>query len=200
MLKFVPANCERILEVGCGQGNFGKKLLERQTVEIWGVEPHYESYLYASRVYHKVINDLYKKDLDLPLNYFDCIVFNDVLEHIIDPSATLSFTKDFLKKEHGSRVVASIPNFNFIKNLHQIILKGDFKYEDSGTLDKTHLRFFTKKSIKRLFQDSCYEIEILQGIKPSVHPLFKFINLITMNALEDMKFLQYALVAKLKNN
>lgn len=199
MLAFIPETCQNILEVGCGQGKFGRKLLDKKSVEIWGVEPHYESYICACKDYHKVINDIFRKDLELPKNYFDCVVFNDVLEHLIDPQETLSYTKDYLKKKSDSYIVTSIPNFNFIKNLYQIIIKGDFKYEDSGTLDKTHLRFFTKRSIERLFKDSGYEIEILRGINPSIHLLFKIINLITLNSLEDNKYLQYAVLAKLKN-
>lgn len=200
MLKFVPANCNRVLEIGCGQGYFGRELLKRGSIEIWGVEPHYESYLYSTKTYYKVINDFYRKDLELPHNYFDCIIFNDVLEHLIDPLDTLFFTKNYLKRERNSCLVVSIPNFNYVKNLYQVVIKGDFKYEDSGTLDKTHLKFFTKKSIKRLFKDSGYKIEVMQGINPSSHSVFKIFNLITMNALEDMKFLQYALVAKLRDN
>lgn len=198
MLAFIPETSIKILEVGCGQGNFGKLLLEKRSIEIWGIEPHYDSYISASKHYHRVINEIFNKDLNLPRNYFDCIIFNDVLEHMDDPSENLFFSKDFLKKNHQSYLVSSIPNFNYIKNLYQIVIKSDFRYENSGILDRTHLRFFTKKSIERLFTEAGFEIKIIQGINPSINPIFKVINFLSFRSLEDKKYLQYAVVASVK--
>ena len=36
---------------------------------------------------------------------------------------------------------------------------GRFEYEDSGILDKTHLRFFTLNTAKRLFTQNGYKID-----------------------------------------
>ena len=60
-------------------------------------------------------------------------------------------------------VIASIPNFLYYENLRTVIFDADFKYEDSGILDKTHLRFFTKKNIIDLFQQNSFDITLISS-------------------------------------
>jgi 2-polyprenyl-3-methyl-5-hydroxy-6-metoxy-1,4-benzoquinol methylase len=102
---------------------------------------------------------------DMHLNYekesFDVILFADVLEHLIDPYKVLYKFKKYLKKD--GVIIASIPNIRNWKILKTIFIRGDFKYEDSGILDKTHLRFFTKKNIMNLFEDNGYSIIFIQS-------------------------------------
>ena len=81
----------------------------------------------------------------LPDNNFDVVIFNDVLEHFENPWAVLENVKT--KLNASGVVVASIPNVAYITNLVELILKKDWRYKpEGGILDKTHLRFFTKKS------------------------------------------------------
>ncbi len=114
MLKFVPKSAKRILEVGCANGSFGAKFIERQNAEVWGIEPVSASAKQAESVLFKVINKLFSIDINVPKNYFDCIIFNDVIEHLIDPWEALKVSKIFLNDKPSSIVVASIPNFRFI--------------------------------------------------------------------------------------
>lgn len=72
------------------------------------------------------------------------------------------------------------------------------KYTDSGTLDYTHLRFFTKKSIVRLFEKCVYEITKIEGINAAAGKKYKIINALLLNRLKDWKFMQFAIRAKLK--
>lgn len=199
MLPFVPLECKRILEVGCSSGNFGMQLKKRQGAEVWGIEPNPEAAINAEKVLDRVINGYFTLDIDLPRNYFDCIIFNDVLEHMSDPWQSLDFSKELLVKGDVSYMIASIPNFRYIKNIYKLLVNKDFKYEDSGTLDKTHLRFFTLKSIRRMFDESGYEIINIAGINPSLHVSFRILNAISFNSLSDMKYYQYAVVARVRN-
>lgn len=196
MFKFIPDNTKTLLEVGCGAGNFGS-FFKTKGMEVWGVEPNKESAEKASKKLFRVLNRTFDSDIDLPLKYFDCIVFNDVLEHLYDPWECLSFAKKFMKNE-DSKIVASVPNFRYWSNLYEIIVKKDFKYKDWGLLDYTHIRFFTKKTIEELFSKSGYEICVMEGINPSQSLKFKVTNTILLNSIKDMRYQQYAVVAKCK--
>ncbi len=195
MTEYVPESATKILEVGCGKGIFGEQILKRQKAEYWGVEPNTFSAQLAQKKLFKVLNNLFTDSLDIPHNYFDCIIFNDVLEHIHSPEQALSFSKNLLAKSERSCIVASIPNFRYIKNIYHLLVEKDFKYEESGIRDKTHLHFFTKKSIERFFIENDFTIKKMTGINPSKKILFSLLNLILLNSIEDMKFSQYAVIA-----
>ena len=99
-------------------------------------------------------------------------------------------------------VISSIPNFRQFLNLWEVIVKGQWRYQDSGILDRTHLRFFTHKSMLDLFADSGFKVDKIEGVNayPGGTPrkwfCFHFINCLTFDAIEDMKYLQFAVVAR----
>ena len=62
-------------------------------------------------------------------------------------------------------LVGSVPNVRFWGNMINLLIRRDWKYEDSGVLDKTHLRFFTRKSLRRLLESAGYRMELLRGIE-----------------------------------
>ncbi len=199
MAKFVPTDAKALLDVGCYTGNFGKKLKIDRTVEIWGIEPNAEASVKAAEVLDKVVNSQLSKDVDLPNKYFDAIIFNDVLEHMNDPSEALEIVKNSLKDD--GYIVASIPNMLHIDNLIHIIRDRDFHYEPWGIRDKTHLRFFTLKSASRLFNECGYDIVQVEGInenwwKPSI--LRRIAFKLLAKQLEETKYIQFAFVLKQK--
>jgi len=99
MLEYVPENACRILDVGCGCGNFGRLLKDKLGVRVWGVELNEEAAAIAAQKLERVICGSFNSSLDLPKKEFDCIIFNDVLEHLVDPFAALIYAKDLLKKD-----------------------------------------------------------------------------------------------------
>jgi 2-polyprenyl-3-methyl-5-hydroxy-6-metoxy-1,4-benzoquinol methylase len=198
MLKYIPENAVRILEVGCGEGLFMTYVKENRRSEIWGIEMNQVAAEIASKVTEKVFaGDFNLICKDLPVNYFDCIVFNDVLEHFSDPWLALSNTRQLLS-ENGV-IVASIPNFRYIGNLTEIITQADFKYlEDGGILDKTHLRFFTSKSIYRFFNECGFEVVCQEGLRPCKSWKEKLFITLSFGFFKDMRYKQYANVARVK--
>ena len=85
MLKYIPEDAQRILEVGCNDGTFCSTL-RRSDRELWGVELNPEAGEKAKKVCdHVLIGDFNEVFSQLPQNYFDCVIFNDVLEHIYSP-------------------------------------------------------------------------------------------------------------------
>jgi 2-polyprenyl-3-methyl-5-hydroxy-6-metoxy-1,4-benzoquinol methylase len=196
MIKYVPESSKMILEIGCSSGWFGRLLKQKISCEVWGVEPDKESALIAKKNIDRVFNVLFDENLDLENVKFDCIILNDVLEHLINPEITIRLCKKHLKDQ--GVIISSIPNIRFNKVMTQIILKKDWIYEESGVLDKTHLRFFTSKSILRLFENEGYKVIKHEGINPSFTRIFKVLNILCLNAIEDMKYPQFATVVKLK--
>lgn len=197
MLKFVPDHVKHLLDVGCGEGFFGSMVKMERKAEVWGIEIDPRSAEIASMKLDKVFNgDVSQLIQALPCDYFDCVTFNDVLEHIVDPYEVLVAIKPKLKQD--GVIVCSLPNFRFFYSLRDFLLSKDWKYEDDGIFDKTHLRFFTLVSIKRMFNSLGYEIQELEGLGEIKSWKFKILNFLSRGYLDDTKYWQYACRAKPK--
>jgi 2-polyprenyl-3-methyl-5-hydroxy-6-metoxy-1,4-benzoquinol methylase len=197
MLKYIPKNVQTTLEFGCGCGGFFKVLREKLDVETWGVEIDKESAQKAQTEMQKIINlDAIEALKEIPENYFDCVILFDVLEHLVNPYYLLDALKINLTKD--GVIVASIPNVRYYRNLINFAIKGNWDYKDHGILDKTHLRFFTRNSIIKMFNQLNFEILKLEGIHPTSSTTFKLLNLIFPNMLSDARYRQFAVVVKLK--
>jgi len=193
MLAFVPAGTKSLLDVGCGEGHFATLVKETFQCEAWGVEPVYEPFLEARKTLDKVYHGYFEPSLKIDRK-FDVISFNDVLEHMVDPWSTLRYCKELLNP--GGVIVTSIPNILYFHDFMQMLLSRDWKYEEAGIFDKTHLRFFTKKSIQRMFDECGYEIVTQQGIRPTDSKKFYLFNLATFGYWAESQFLQYGIQAK----
>lgn len=105
-------------------------------------------------------------------NYFDFIIFADVLEHLRFPLHTLVNFRKYLKKD--GKIFISVPNIaNYRVRMNLLI--GRFDYTEIGILDKTHIRFFTKKTIKQIINDAGLKMEKID-ITPSWNSSKKLLN------------------------
>ena len=75
---------------------------------------------------------------------FDTILALDVLEHLKDPWGTVALLDRALKP--GGSLVVSVPNLSHYTVLGPLLFRNRFDYRDAGPLDRTHLRWFTKRS------------------------------------------------------
>ncbi|MBQ0720424.1 MAG: class I SAM-dependent methyltransferase [Gammaproteobacteria bacterium] len=196
MLPFIPEGEKNYLEVGCGDGAFGEALQAQGRVkEYWGLEIHPPSGTTAAQKLDKVLVGNAEQLVDeLPDAYFDVMVFNDSLEHLVDPFLFLEKAKKKLKP--GGTVVASIPNVRHFRNMYQLIFKKQWRYVDSGILDRTHLRFFTCESIKEMFNNAGFSIVQLEGIHGTRKRKIKLLQFLSFGLLSDIGYLQFAVVAK----
>ena len=154
----------KILDVGTASGYLGQ-ILSGQSHYVAGVE---KDALTAERAKHSYssfwLTDI--ETFEFPFRQeFDYILFADVLEHLRDPEAVLRRCIPALKE--SGKIIISVPNVaNFIVRLS--LLAGKFDYGDRGILDRTHLRFFTLRSLKTMMNEvSCSVL----GVIPTPLPM-----------------------------
>ena len=138
-----------ILEVGTATGYMSQELSRKGCV-VWGVEIDKEAARKAENFCQKVlVGDIEDKALlsKLQGQRFDTIILADVLEHLKDPQATFRNLTPHLKK--NGKIIISTPNIAFLTQ-RLLLIFGKFDYMDTGIMDRTHLRFFTKKTILEL--------------------------------------------------
>ncbi|MCV7098955.1 class I SAM-dependent methyltransferase [Mycobacterium palustre] len=194
MLPFVPATAQSVLEIGCAQGAFGAAVKRRTGAEVWGIEFNPDAAKRASTVLDLVlVGDADAQIAQLPDGYFEVVICNDVLEHLVDPVYTLKQLRRKMKP-HGV-VVASIPNIRFLPALSAIVVHKDFPREDFGIFDRTHLRFFTRKSMVRLFEEAGFSMRRIKGINAYRSRLAILLTVLTFGYFADSFYLQYACVA-----
>jgi 2-polyprenyl-3-methyl-5-hydroxy-6-metoxy-1,4-benzoquinol methylase len=156
LLKWIGTG-KRVLEVGCSTGYMSRNLAQRNC-SVTGLEVDPDAAKIAGSYCKEIlIRDLNSADWMAGINEraFDIVLFGDVLEHLVDPATVLMKIRPLLDVD-GS-VVISLPNVvHWITRLN--ILLGQFDYQSTGTLDHTHLRFFTLKTAKTLIEDSGFQI------------------------------------------
>jgi 2-polyprenyl-3-methyl-5-hydroxy-6-metoxy-1,4-benzoquinol methylase len=172
-LKTAPG---RVLDVGCGRGALGQAI-QHLGWEVWGIEQNAEVCATARQRLDRVIEaDLLDVDQVRPglgAKAFDAVVFSDVLEHLIDPLAVVESYVDLLKP--GGKVIVSVPNAVVWTN-RLAILCGWVEYTDSGVMDRTHLRFFTFRSAKRLIRQSGLRLDRVSSTPHLVRALLPMIK------------------------
>lgn len=154
MHPLVPASARRVLDVGCHRGAFGARLRTHGRT-VFGIELDAATAADAAARLDEVIVGRYPDDIPSGAT-FDCVVFNDVLEHMEDPWSALAATVAHLEPE--GTVVASIPNVRNVEVIYPLLTRGTWRYQDQGLLDRTHVRFFTKSSMRELFEGSGFVV------------------------------------------
>ena len=195
ILQLIPNNTRLVLDVGCGDGSFGMSVKKAINAEVWGIELNSEAASIArTRIDNILVGDVSKVITDLPDSKFDCVVFNDVLEHLVDPFTVLLKIKNKLTAE--GVIVCSLPNIRFIFTLYQLLVKKQWRYEDAGVLDKTHLRFFTKRSIMDTLEALGYKVLTIKGIHGINLWKFCLLGIVSLGYLNDARYEQFVCIAK----
>ena len=158
----------RVLELGCGCGaNLVELRARYPACETWGVERHQAA---AERARGRpgidrlIVGDALDPGVtDLEPGSFDLIVLSHVLEHFAEPDEVLERCRLWLRP--GGQILVALPNVRHYSVLVDLVVKGEFRYRDDGILDRTHLRFFTRRSAQRMIRAHGFE---LRRVRPDI--------------------------------
>lgn len=150
----------RVLDVGAGNGLLAvvMKALAKKVV-MDGIEPDPHAACIAQTHYRSFWTGYVQDHTEMiRQECYDYIVMADVLEHFSDPLSFLQQLVSWIPPE--TRIILSIPNVAF-GAVRLDLLKGNFRYVDSGILEKTHLRFFTLETLQQLVSNAGLTLEKL---------------------------------------
>ncbi len=195
ILPLLPLALGRVVEIGCGGGYTLEHLRVTGRCQ-WtcGVELFPE----AARLARQRVDEVYEgniEQMDLPIApaSVDAILCLDVLEHLIDPWGVIRKLHGLLKP--GGVVIASIPNVRHFRVVLPLLFSGRWDYTSSGLLDKTHLRFFTKKSAIALMESSGLRIDRSDATGLS-GPRTRLLNALTFSLARPWLEFQFLLRAR----
>jgi 2-polyprenyl-3-methyl-5-hydroxy-6-metoxy-1,4-benzoquinol methylase len=153
LLEKIPLSARTVLDVGCAQGALGAAYLRRNpNARFLGIDIDAEAAEHAARRMAQV----YCGDVEAtPMPFevpegIDCIVYGDVLEHLREPWDLVARHAEYLAPD--GTVLVCMPNvehWTFALRL----LTGQFNYEDQGLFDRTHLRWFTPRTMGKMLMD-----------------------------------------------
>lgn len=210
IIELIPAVARRVLDIGCSTGLLGRTLKKRvPDIEVVGIEINPVAAAVARKSLDRVIEGN-AEEVDLGRSgispgYFDVIVYGDVLEHCRDPWETLKRHRPF--HSSAGRVVVSLPNAQFWSVPLNLLL-GNWGLADRGVHDRTHLRFFTLKTMLAMFESTGYRIvkmrrnyrileRVVRGNRilgtTAAYVLYPFRNLFTFQYVFLLKPGEYAL-------
>ena len=152
-----------ILEVGCGSGATGALALqEGRCARYCGVELVPEAAAEAKvKLTEIVVGDVERIELPWSPASFDALILSEVLEHFADPWAVLRRLRPLMKP--GALVLASSPNVSHFSVIWGL-LRGEFSLASEGIMDRTHLRWFTPRSYRQMFEDCGFQVDAIHAL------------------------------------
>ncbi len=148
-----------VVDIGCGGGGTGKLIKKKfPGTRVIGIELNRHAAEHARQHLDLVIcEDIDTLDLAAHIGStrIDTVLLLDVLEHLYDPWKALVRVRGWL--DERARVLASVPNIRNLANLDQLAA-GHWTYGPDGVLDITHIRFFTRESLRKLFEETGYVV------------------------------------------
>lgn len=153
--NLIPAN-SRVLDVGCATGGLAYSLSQNKACCVVGIEFNPQSVAVCKKagifeeIFQYDMNNFDLADFKKYQASFDYIVCADILEHLLQPKDVLQVLMPLLQKD--GHIIISLPNVAHA-SIKTNLLLDDFTYTEMGILDKTHLHFYTYKSIAELLSD-----------------------------------------------
>jgi 2-polyprenyl-3-methyl-5-hydroxy-6-metoxy-1,4-benzoquinol methylase len=159
LIDVLPLDAKRVIDIGCSTGDIAKEYHARGNPEHYlGIEIVPED----AEVARPYCSDLIVGNIEefdtqrwKELHGYDLWVFGDVLEHLYDPWSVLKKVRHSLPP--GGQIACCIPNAQHWSIQARLSI-GDFRYEDKGLLDRTHIRFFTRQTIVEMLHGAGFEV------------------------------------------
>lgn len=189
---FLPARLENVFEVGCSEGNTLLWLQEEKGAKkCRGLEILPEA---AERAKAKgleiTIGNIETDKITLPEKN-DLVLCLDVLEHLQDPWHILPVIAENIRA--GGSLIVSLPNVSHVSILAGLIFRNDWRYQASGILDRTHMRFFTHRTASELIAGA--GMKIIRSKPKFARKTHRNINLLTLKIFERFLAYQYIFLA-----
>lgn len=162
LFELVSPDVKRVLEIGCASGLLGGSIKKEYGAYVAGIELVPEIAEEAGQRLDMVINgDCEELDFTsiFGADRFDCVILGDVIEHLREPQKFLMKLRPILTDD--ANIIGSIPNVQNISVISDLA-KGNWTYMDYGILDRTHLRFFTRNEIRKMFTLAGFEITTIK--------------------------------------
>jgi len=183
-VKLAVGRDQEVLDLGCGEG-FLTEQIQQMGNHVTGIDVLPEAKRQSGFDCY-IQGDLEQGvDTEMPAlrgRKFDKILMLDVLEHLRKPDRVLQDCEPLLKPD--GHLIVSLPNIANI-TVRLMLLSERFNYTERGLLDKTHLRFFTRKTARKLLESTGYRIveqkmtimplELVLGLRPD-HFLMRIIQ------------------------
>lgn len=203
VLSFVERG-SRVLEVGCATGYMTRYLSENMGCLVDCIDIDKDALRSASQYAQKTTHaDVQYFNFESLTDSYDVVLFADVLEHLKNPEAVLLRCSKCLR--HGGRVIASIPNIGHISVVNELA-HGSFEYRQLGLLDNTHIHFFTRNTIEKMFRDVGFAIQTIDTVVVAPEDT-EFGKLVDKELREfvqmkntDLSVYQFVINAELGNN
>ena len=205
LVGFVPPGTRRLLDIGCSVGRYAAEVaVDRPEIEFWGVEPDPVTAEVARPHFHTLVEGAFPAVSErLPRAAFDVVTFNDVLEHMVDPGAAIRAVSPLLT-DRGV-IVASIPNVRHRGVVWPLLRHARWDYKDTGLLDRTHLRFFTRPTMAEMFDGHGFRVDSVIGINRKWHwsdagerRRVRAVRSFFGSRIDDFLYVQYVVTAGLK--
>jgi SAM-dependent methyltransferase len=176
LLEKIPLSARTVLDIGCAEGALGADYLRRNPkARVLGIELNPEAAAHA----RERISEVFCGDVEVaPMPFavpdgIDCIVYGDVLEHLVDPWALLVEHAKYLAPD--GTVLVCMPNVEHWSFAAQL-LSGQFDYHDEGLFDRTHLRWFTPRTMAQALTDAGLQLADVAPRPIDKREGIKFIN------------------------
>ncbi len=160
LLSLIPPRSRRIVEVGCMHGALAQAFLaEHPQAHFFGIDID-AGYARAAAAHctQTLATDIETLDDAAYSQLFpsDCWIFGDCLEHLRDPWRVLQRLRTHI--EPDGCLLACIPNAQHW-SVQWRLASGQFRYEDNGLMDRTHIRWFTRLTMLEMFHNAGWAME-----------------------------------------
>lgn len=199
IMPWLPPQVSRLLDVGCGTGATTLAVREVHPV-AWAGGIEYVDAVADRAEPH--VDRLWRGDAalapleeEIPPGTLDLVLCLDVLEHMVDPWTMVRRLSALIAP--GGRLIVSVPNIRNWKFIARLALRGDFHYRDSGLLDRTHLRFFVRRTAAELA--TCGGLRLVAATSVQRWPLTDprgILSRASLGALDEVLAKQWLVVAE----
>ena len=194
ILDLLPNGFNSIVDVGGSSGATLSAIKARwPAIRTICLDTHEASVRVARKNGHEAFVCDIEKSVPDVFRTSDVVMFLDVLEHLVDPWSQLAKIVDQLPS--GAHVIVSLPNVRFWEASCRLFFLGDWKLEEAGVMDRTHLRFFTRRTGAEMLRGAGLNIQKTRARLPGGRK-YTLINAISFGFLKDFLTEQYIFAAE----